>query len=341
MLIARGLCAVSLLLAPCLACAAAVSGSAPDEPGPSSADMYPQPQEVQQVAQAGKPAVTQPMQDLDALAIEMINPYGTVFTIFNNFTQTQYQGDLAGADDQSNLTWDIAGSWPFLLDSGRQLVVRMNFPVSFGEPTYLVPGIDYVDWRIRQDADTLPDNQPWFDGHGYLGDISFGVGWGGTSDSGWITGIGVVGVLPTGQDGSIERDQYLLGPDLTLGKVTDWGILGARLMHFTNVADVSSSDTASTFDTNETHLNVFFAYGLGNGWNLISNPTVVYDWEATSDNKLQVPLGGGVSKMVRWFGTPVKLDFELEYYVVNAQTYGADWLARVSVSPAILQRTRN
>lgn len=313
--------AVSMVLAPCLASAQA--DPAPDS-SPDTAS-----------------SITQPALGLEALAIEMINPYGTVFSVFNYFEQTQFQGDLIGADDQSKLNWDITASWPFLLDSGKQIVVRVNFPVNFGEPTYLVPGRDYVDWRIRQDADTLPDGQPWFDGHGHLGDVSYDIGWGGTSDSGWITGIGLVGVLPTGQDGSIERDQYLLGPDLTLGKITDWGILGTRLKHFTNVANVSRPDDPVTWDTNETHLNVFFAYGLGNGWNVISNPTVVYDWEATSDNQWQVPIGGGVSKMMRWFGVPVKMDFELEYYVVSPDTFGPEWLARFSLSPAIIQRTRN
>lgn len=309
-------CVISLLVAPCVAIAQ--EDSDPSDSSPTGAD-----------------------RGLDALAIEMINPFGTVFSMFNRFEQTQYQGDLAGADDQSNLNWDIAASWPFLLDSGKQIVVQINFPLNFGEPTYEIPGRDYVDWRIRQDADTLPDGQPWFDGHGHLGDVSYSVGWGGTSDAGWITGIGLFGVLPTGQDGSIERDQYLLGPEFTLGKVTDWGILGSRLKHFTNVSDVSRPKDPVIWDTNETHLNIFFAYGLGNGWNIISNPTIVYDWEATSDNQWQIPLGGGVSKMMRLFGVPFKMDFELEYYVVSPDTFGAEWLARINVSPAIIQRSRN
>lgn len=275
---------------------------------------------------------------LDELLIDMVNPYGPVFSVFNRFEVTGFQGDLRDADDQNRLHLDIEASWPFLLDSGRTIVARVNFPVNLGEPTYFTPTRDYVEWGIRQDAATLPRNNPWFDGHSHLGDISWELSWGGVGDGGWITGVGIVGVLPTGQDGSIERDQYLLGPDLTLGRVTDWGIVGARLRHFTDVADTPAAEPFITWDTNETHLDVFFAYPLANRWNLVSNPRIVFDWEADSGNDLILPLGGGVSRMMRWFGMPVKMDLELEYFVVSPDVFGPEWRFRFSLTPAILDR---
>ncbi len=48
-----------------------------------------------------------------------------------------------------------------------------------------------------------------------------------------------------------------------------------------------------------TSLKIFFAYGLGNGWQVFSNPVIEYDWEGDSDNQLFVPLGAGVSKTTR------------------------------------------
>jgi hypothetical protein len=277
---------------------------------------------------------------LTELAVEMTNPFGSVFSVFNRLETTGFQGDLTGASDQNRLNLDVLVSFPFLLDSGRRIITRVNFPINLGEPTYSIPKRDYVEWGIRQDADILPDGRPWFDGHGHLSDISWDVSWGGASDRGWITGIGIAGVLPTGQDGSIERDQYLLGPDLTLGKVSDWGILGARLRHLVDVANVSNREDDITWSTNETQLEVFFNYPLNNRWSIISSPTLVYDWEGASGNQVLVPLGGGVSRMMRWFGVPVKMDIELEYYVVSPDFFGPEWLARFSLSPAILDRAR-
>jgi hypothetical protein len=277
---------------------------------------------------------------LDEIFIDMVNPYGQVFSVFNHLEYTGFQGELRDSGDQERLNLDITASWPFVLDSGRTIVARMNFPVNLGEPTYFTPTRDYVEWGIRQDAAILPRNNRWFDGHSHLGDISWELSWGGVGDNGWITGFGIVGVLPTGQDGSIERDQYLLGPDITLGKVSDWGILGARLRHFTDVADVSSAREFITWDTNETHLEVFFAYPLQNHWSIISNPRVVVDWEADSGDDLILPLGGGVSRMMRWFGVPVKMDIELEYFVASPDIFGPEWLARFSLSPALVDRAR-
>ncbi len=289
---------------------------------------------------AGFAQSTEAPRSLDDVSLDMTNPFGSVFYATAEFEHTTFQGDLDGAGDQERQNLDLTASWPFMLDNGKRIVVRMTFPINLGEPTYFTQVRDYVEWGIRQDAEILPNGQPWFDGHGALGDIEWDVAWGGTSEEGWITGFGVAGVLPTGQDGSIERDQYLLGPDLTLGRVSDWGILGVRLRHLTDVANVSNAEEFITWDTNETRLKVFFAYPLGNGWSIISNPTAIYDWEATSGNELQLPLGGGVSKMMRWFGMPVKLDMEFETFVANPDTFGPDWLARVSLTPAIIDRAR-
>ncbi len=277
---------------------------------------------------------------LAELSLDMINPFGSVFAVYNRYEYTQFQGDLTGADDQVRQNVDVTASWPFLLDSGKRIVARMTFPVSLGEPTLFTVERDYVEWAIRQEADNLADGLPWFDGHGALGDIEWDVAWGGESESGWITGIGVAGVLPTGQDGSIERDQYLLGPDLTLGRRTDWGIVGVRARHFVDVADVSNAEERITWDTNETHVSLFYAYALDNGWSLVSNPTAVFDWEAASGNEVLLPVGGGASRMFRWFGVPVKMDLELEYYVVSPDAFGPEWLARFSLSPAIIDRAR-
>ena len=44
--------------------------------------------------------------------------------------------------------------------------------------------------------------------------LQYDIAWGGVSDSGFISMYGIAGVFPTSQDGSVERDQYLLGLDI-------------------------------------------------------------------------------------------------------------------------------
>ena len=172
-------------------------------------------------------------------------------------------------------------------------------------------------------------------GHGHLDDVSLDVTYGGTREDGLITLFGLSAVFPTGQDYSIARDQYLLGPEIGLGKVGDWGIIGARAKHLVNITDANNVYEPNDYDTSETRLNVFFAWRLANGWQLISSPEVIYDWEAAAGNKLVLPLGGGVSKTVRLGRLPMKMDLELYGYLESPETFGPDWMLRFSLVPLL------
>jgi len=273
---------------------------------------------------------------LDEIAIELINPVGSLFSIANDFNYSSYKGRLPDSDDETKWTYEITPSFPFSLKNGKNIVLRATIPVSFGSPTYYADDDEYPEWLIRQLADTISADGVFIDGHGHLDDISYGLAYGGVSDSGFISMFGIAGVLPVSQDGSIERDQYLLGPEVAIGKITRWGVIGAWLTHLVDVADVSGRDIF--WETNETSLKAFFAYGLGNGWQIISNPEITYDWEAASSNKLMLPIGGGVSKTFRAGRFPLKMDLELYSYVESPEVFGPEWLLTFSLTPVFSDR---
>ena len=282
------------------------------------------------------PALGYAEDSLDEIAIELINPVGNLVSIFNDFNYASYQGNLPEAGDQSKGSYLITPSIPFLLDNGKNIVVRATIPISSGTPTYLVLDEDYADWQIRQRADTIPRDGQFISGHGHLDDISYDIAYGGTNSNGFISMFGIAGVFPTSLDGSIERDQYLLGPEVALGKITHWGIFGAWLKHLVSVANVSGNEI--DYDTNETSLKVFFAYGLGNGWQIISNPVIGYDWEGAPDNKLLFPLGGGISKTARIGKVPIKMDFEIYHYIESPEAFGPEWLLTFRFTPVLWRR---
>jgi hypothetical protein len=78
-----------------------------------------------------------------------------------------------------------------------------------------------------------------------------------------------------------------------------------------------------------------FAYGLGNGWQVFSNPTISYDWAADSGNKLLLPIGAGISKTLRIGRVPLKLAFEIQKFVESPEQFGPDWLFTFSFTPVI------
>jgi len=264
---------------------------------------------------------------LDEIAKELSSPVTSLVVLHNDFEFRSYQGNLSGADDQSALIYKFTPSFPIPLDNGKNILLRATIPVNSNQPLYFVDGVEYPEFLVRQLADSLPTDRGFIDGHDHLADIEFDVAYGGISENGFISMYGVAVALPTSQDFSSAIDQYRAGPEVALGKVTPWGVYGVWAKHMMRV---SGEDA---WDTNMTSLEVFFAYGLRNGWQLISNPVIEYDWEAASDNKLLLPLGGGVSKTARLGKMPLKMDLELQYYVVSPDALGPQWLLSFSIAP--------
>jgi len=268
---------------------------------------------------------------LDEIAMELSSPVNTLFSIRNDFEYRLYQGSLADADDESAFIYNFQSSVPIPLANGKTIQLRMNIPVNGTQPIYEIPGSDkeLSPFLIRQIASTVPENGTFDNSHGhsYLGDVSFDVAYGGVSSNGFISMFGIAVVLPTSQDLSQSIDQYQLGPEIALGKVTDWGLYGAWFKHLTRVAGEDA------WDTNMTSLEVFFAYALGNGWQVFSNPVIQYDWEGDTDNKLFLPIGGGISKTMLIGKMPLKFEFEVQKYIASPDSIGPDWLFTFSFTP--------
>lgn len=269
---------------------------------------------------------------IDEVALNLSHPGTSLFSIDNRFKFRSYQGSLPEASDQSGFRYELEGIWPIHLNNGKNVLLRATVPINADQPLYKV-GKEYLsEWMIRQWADVIPQDSFFSPGHDHLDDITLNLGYSGVSDSGLISLFGLKAVFPTSQDFSSGRDQYLLGPEIALGKVTSWGVIGATASH---VADIGGE---SGYHTNMTELDVFFAYGLGNGWQIVSNPKIEYDWEAASGNSLFIPLGGGASKTVRWGSVPIKMDAELYYYVESPDAFGPQWMFTFSLAPVLFNK---
>ena len=265
---------------------------------------------------------------LDEIAKALSNPVSAISYVGNDFQYRSNQGDLPGADDQSGESYLIKPAFGIPLSNGKNILLRATIPVRLSQPKY-VADREYYDFLIRQKADSMPRDGVFEAGHSFLGDITYDIAYGGVNDNGWIFMYGLAGVMATSEDTSAARDQRLLGPEVTFGRETGWGVLGARLSHMVNISDGSSAD----IDSKLTSARVFFAYGLGNGWQVFSNPTITYDWEAASGNKLLLPIGGGISKVSKFGSLPLKFAMEVQNYIVSPDAYGPEWLLTFSVTP--------
>lgn len=273
----------------------------------------------------------------DEIAKELSNPVTALRSIGNKIEFRSFQGNLPAAGDQTSLTYRFEPSYPFRLKNGKNILVRVSIPLELEEPEWRVDfehpiwevDRDYTEFLLRQSPQVTADSGHFRTVHGHLGDLAYDVAYGGVSDSGFITMYGIAGTFQTSQNISGSRAQTLLGPEFAFGKSADWGVIGAWVKH---LVDITGDES---FSTNETTIDLFFAYGLGNGWQIISNPTILYDWEADSGNELLLPLGGGVSKTTRFGAVPVKMELEIQNYIVSPDRFGPEWLLTFSLTPVL------
>ncbi len=83
-------------------------------------------------------------------------------------------------------------------------------------------------------------------------------------------------------------------------------------------------------DINKFTFQYFLNYNLSDGWYLTSAPVITADWEADSDERWTVPLGGGAGRLMRFGNQPV--DFKLAaYWNAEAPEFGPDRSLQFSV----------
>jgi len=275
-----------------------------------------------------------PQKTTAEIAREMTNPLAAFYRFDLEGGYQTFSGDIDGADDQSNWFQQFRASIPFREKNGKGWVFRFSLPYIDDQPVYWVERETYPEWHIRQlDPREIGDGY-WEPTHAHTDDVTLDLVYGGVSESGFILSYGIAGILPTSSDTSNARRQFSLGPLVNVGKMTDRGVYGALISHVIDVSDNAYANV-DTPDMNQTTVQAYLSYGLGNGWQLVSNPVITYDWEGDSGNKLNLPLGGGIAKTTRISKMPLRVSAEVQYFVANTDRFGPDLLFKFSLSPLL------
>jgi len=267
----------------------------------------------------------------EEIAREMSNPLAAFFSFPVEYQFRTFQGDIPGSGDHSSSSFIFGATLPFRQKDGKGWVFRFALPFIEDQPIYWADR-GYAEWRIRQQDPMAQGEGFWEDTHGHTDAVSFDLVYGGVKDSGLILSYGLAGILPTTSDTSNGRQQLILGPEVNIGKMTDRVVYGALISH---IIDVAEKKDKGTPDTTQTTIQAYFSYGLGNAWQLISNPTITYDWEGDSGNKLNLPLGVGIAKTVSLGKMPLRMAAEVQKYVVSTDRFSSDWLFKLTITPVI------
>lgn len=184
------------------------------------------------------------------IAKELANPNNTLGTMTFNNDYISYEGDLPGADDQESYKISFQPVLPYPLAEGVNLFVRPLIPVVYKQPVPRTSGD--LSKSVFDDSDVE------------LGDISYDIAIGKTFPSKFILLGGLAGSFDTATDDDVGRGQTLLGPEIGLAQIWDWGVLGALITH---QWDVAGDDD---FDTEVTSGQLFYTINLTDGWQIAS-----------------------------------------------------------------------
>ncbi len=250
--------------------------------------------------------LAQESRSVDELAKELANPGAANSTLNFKLEYRTFDGDLPGASSQDSTTFTFQPVFPFILPNGNILIFR--------------PAVSFVWDQPRFNSTTGR-----FDTLDSWGDVPFDLLYSWSADA-WTLGAGVVGNLPT--DSRVSSENWLLGPSFLAVKTFDWGVAGVFPFHNEKIGGSGPS-------TSITSLQYFLFYGLGNGWQIGTGPTITYDWNAASGQEWTVPLQLAVSKTTAIGKQLIKFNVSIERNVVRPDAFAEEWTTTFTFSPVI------
>jgi len=246
----------------------------------------------------------------EEIAAKLSNPTAPVMTIGNNFDYVTFNGDLPGSEDESAFRYVFQTTFPLKLKNGGSVFFRPAIPVFFNEP--------------------VPDGLGGFGSEGTdLGDTGFDLSYGITTPGGLLWGAGLVGTMPTASNDKLGKNLWGLGPELLLGALGKWGVVGGILAHQWDIAGSGNGKI------DLTSLTYFYAFPLGGGWQIAAGPSVSYDHTRPSNDRWTIPLGVGLAKTSIIGGRPWKFQLQYWNYVESADAFSSEHQVRLSINPVV------
>jgi hypothetical protein len=115
----------------------------------------------------------------------------------------------------------------------------------------------------------------------------------------WLLGAGPTFIFPTASTDFTGQGKWQAGPAAVVGYLSEKWILGAFVQNWTSFAGDGSRP-----NTNQMNLQPIAAYFFGEGWSIGYSGNILANWTTDSGSVWTVPLGLGVSKVVKFGHAP-------------------------------------
>jgi hypothetical protein len=147
----------------------------------------------------------------------------------------------------------------------------------------------------------------------------------------WLLGIGPTLIFPTASSDYTGQGKWQVGPAVVLGYLSKKWIVGAFVQNWT-----SFEGSGNRADTNQMNLQPFASYFFSGGWGIGYSGNILANWKADSAGDVwTVPIGIGVSKVLKLGPLPVKLGLSVQYMIHHPDNFGQQWNIQLGVTPVI------
>ena len=171
-----------------------------------------------------------------------------------------------------------------------------------------------------------PELAPGFGDEFGLGDVQTSLFFSPAKPGAFIWGLGPVFQFPTATDESLGTEKWAAGPTAVALTIQGPWVVGVLVNNIWSFAGDHDRD-----DVNQMLLQYFINYNLPGGWYLTSSPIITANWEADSDNRWTVPIGGGFGKIHRIGKLPVNVSLAA-FYNVETPDGGPEWSLRFQIA---------
>jgi hypothetical protein len=228
------------------------------------------------------------------------NPYDKYYSL--PFVNDFNLGEGAGHNTQSILSFKPIV--PFQLSNRYDLISRSIFPIFYHQP-----GSNPRQGYINGYGDI---NTTLFLSPGYYHTM--------------LWGAGPTLTIPTSTNQAFGSGKWSVGPEAAYFYMPDKWTLGFLASNIWSVAGDPSRSAVNQFS-----FQYFISYNFPHGWFLTSQPTIMANWKAASQQKWLVPfgIGGGVARYFNGMGAAFSL--QAYYNAIHPASVGPDWNVQAKV----------
>jgi hypothetical protein len=169
-----------------------------------------------------------------------------------------------------------------------------------------------------------------FDRETGLGDIVLWTAFTNHYKPPFVYGFGPTVMMDTASDKSLGTGKWSAGPMGMATYIGEKWILGAIAQHWWSFAGDNDRNSVSLTD-----FQYIIRYRLTKETNIGMAPNVQYNWDASSGERLRLPVGIGADTLVYLGPFPVKIGLEYHYYLEQPDAYGPQHLLRFVFAPVV------